>query len=689
VKTEATMPAAEKKRKAEEKAKEHAKKREDEEEEEVKKKKKAADNKKEEREEKKKQAAHKKKDEEEQEKKKEAADKKKKDEEELQKKKKEAADKKKAAKEKELKKQNAEEKAMKKKQEEQELKRKQKEAAEEKKKKEEVEALKKRKAAEAEKKKEEEEAQKKKKEEKELKTKRKEAAEKKKKKDEEQKAKEEAMKKKEEEEEESSDESNTDTDEGSEEEEEDKGSAEENASSPSCSEEEEEEEVEEAEEASDEESGKGEEEEEEDEPSGSSDGEATEDEADEEDGEEMETAEEGSEEEEEEEEDAAEDEGSEEDVEEEDEAAGADKAEGKKGKKKKEKEAGTSLAETEEEKLNSVTANADWQSFGRWLRNKKSCPASIVAACKNPESRQRIFEDYCKTGRNKKDVTFRHERRLEESQRTKLKYGFRNSTWIIKQHGQERAEKKMERKKTVQNPELPDDPTELLFFVLVELNVENIAELKRITSLEMEGTPDSDQLKQFVEAGGVLNGDQHLQVGNLVSAEGKQKLTAAMASVNPGKKPRPRKGGETKGDEKDPKEVVPKTPLERAATLQNQVLSKANQCRDQAFKLRPLKVSGELIDQLRAMDSKLQDLAGSLQELIRKKKNKNKYYVELVKEVEEASALASERVELARELQLDERDFDRTVPIFWHTDGACAYLKLAAGIGWVKARLAR
>lgn len=216
--------------------------------------------------------------------------------------------------------------------------------------------------------------------------------------------------------------------------------------------------------------------------------------------------------------------------------------------------------------------------------------------------------------------------------------------------------------RTVQNPELPDDPTELLFFVLVELNVENIAELKRITSLEMEGTPDSDQLKQFVEAsffpiiisflphqslrrnhqsflphalqaGGVLNGDQHLQVGNLVSAEGKQKLTAAMASVNPGKKPRPKKGGETKGDEKDPKEVVPKTPLERAATLQNQVLSKANQCRDQAFKLRPLKVSGELIDQLRAMDSKLQDLAGSLQELIRKKKNKNKYYVELVKEV--------------------------------------------------------
>eukprot|EP00913_Durusdinium_trenchii_P014787 g13869.t1 len=349
--------------KAEEKAKEHAKKREDEEEEEVKKKKKAADNKKEEREEKKKQAAHKKKDEEEQEKKKEAADKKKKDEEELQKKKKEAADKKKAAKEKELKKQNAEEKAMKKKQEEQELKRKQKEAAEEKKKKEEVEALKKRKAAEAEKKKEEEEAQKKKKEEKELKTKRKEAAEKKKKKDEEQKAKEEAMKKKEEEEEESSDESNTDTDEGSEEEEEDKGSAEENASSPSCSEEEEEEEVEEAEEASDEESGKGEEEEEEDEPSGSSDGEATEDEADEEDGEEMETAEKGSEEEEEEEEDAAEDEGSEEDVEEEDEAAGADKAEGKKGKKKKEKEAGTSLAETEEEKLNSVTANADWHNI--------------------------------------------------------------------------------------------------------------------------------------------------------------------------------------------------------------------------------------------------------------------------------------------------------------------------------------
>ena len=53
--------------------------------------------------------------------------------------------------------------------------------------------------------------------------------------------------------------------------------------------------------------------------------------------------------------------------------------------------------------------------------------------------------------------------------------------------------------RTVQNPELPDE-NDLLYFVLVELNIENIAELKRVTKLELEGQLVPDQLKQFVEA---------------------------------------------------------------------------------------------------------------------------------------------------------------------------------------------
>ena len=39
-----------------------------------------------------------------------------------------------------------------------------------------------------------------------------------------------------------------------------------------------------------------------------------------------------------------------------------------------------------------------------------------------------------------------------------------------------------------------------MFFVLVEFNIEDIRELKRITQMELTGTLDADGVKAFVEA---------------------------------------------------------------------------------------------------------------------------------------------------------------------------------------------
>ena len=62
--------------------------------------------------------------------------------------------------------------------------------------------------------------------------------------------------------------------------------------------------------------------------------------------------------------------------------------------------------------------------------------------------------------------------------------------------------------RTMQDPEFPDDPKEKLYFVLVEFNVEDIRELKRITQLEMAGTLDQDGVKAFVEAPTAENRDE-------------------------------------------------------------------------------------------------------------------------------------------------------------------------------------
>lgn len=53
--------------------------------------------------------------------------------------------------------------------------------------------------------------------------------------------------------------------------------------------------------------------------------------------------------------------------------------------------------------------------------------------------------------------------------------------------------------RTIPDPEFPGEPDEKLYFVMVELNMDDIKELKRVTMLEMQGSLDQDGLKAFVE----------------------------------------------------------------------------------------------------------------------------------------------------------------------------------------------
>ena len=52
----------------------------------------------------------------------------------------------------------------------------------------------------------------------------------------------------------------------------------------------------------------------------------------------------------------------------------------------------------------------------------------------------------------------------------------------------------------IQDPELPDDEEEKLFFTMINLDMSNITEVRRLTKLEMEGCIDQAGLDEFVKA---------------------------------------------------------------------------------------------------------------------------------------------------------------------------------------------
>ena len=149
------------------------------------------------------------------------------------------------------------------------------------------------------------------------------------------------------------------------------------------------------------------------------------------------------------------------------------------------------------------------------------------------EQRNKIFVDFVKVGGNIQDLVCRFEASLEENQQSKVQWGFRPEKWLQDRHGEKKATKLKARKeqlgfffgcthvlfpslskrtsgccilvrpqntRLIQDPELPDDPDEKLYFTMINLDMANITEVKRMTKLEMEGCIDQAGLDVFVKA---------------------------------------------------------------------------------------------------------------------------------------------------------------------------------------------
>ncbi|CAJ1441781.1 unnamed protein product [Effrenium voratum] len=250
------------------------------------------------------------------------------------------------------------------------------------------------------------------------------------------------------------------------------------------------------------------------------------------------------------------------------------KEEEKKEKEKKEEESECSSQESEAEddgkdkklqkaegKINSTTHRKEYMSFKRWINNGRRLPAKMQAAMKSEEitaqqeTRATAFRDFIECDGDTSKVLLRHEQRLEESQRTEIKWGFRGEKW------------------TIQDPELPDDKDERLFFTMINLDISNISELRRLTQLEMEGCIDKDGLAEFTKGGGVLDPSAHLKVIDFTAGG---KAAEALSKVVGVQNVAPQKGKGNKKQKKEKDTVVPETPLGKAQILLNSVLKHVN-----------------------------------------------------------------------------------------------------------------
>ena len=262
----------------------------------------------------------------------------------------------------------------------------------------------------------------------------------------------------------------------------------------------------------------------------------------------------------------------------------------KKKEKKETKEKATKLAEAEDQlantkttelddsKINSNTHHKEYLRYRRWIRNGKRFPTTLGSRLTTEEGRAKLFVDWVKLNGDVDAIICKHEQSLSESQSSSIKYGFRSEKWLKDTYGDSKAERILKKKKeqglTIEDPE---DSEDSLYFVLVNIDFDNINELKKVTSLEAKGSVSEEMIKAFTDAGGVLD-PASLKLGGMDKSS-LDKAMKFMGSTKPaaaGKstaKPR-RRGGDTEASQ-----VQADTPQSKAKALITKVLKDANTCR--------------------------------------------------------------------------------------------------------------
>lgn len=72
---------------------------------------------------------------------------------------------------------------------------------------------------------------------------------------------------------------------------------------------------------------------------------------------------------------------------------------------------------------------------------------ALCFLARNQETRETLFQEYVNSGRDTMAVEAKFEAQLVESQKTKIRYGFRSEEWLIKHHGEKKAARIMQRKR--------------------------------------------------------------------------------------------------------------------------------------------------------------------------------------------------------------------------------------------------
>lgn len=318
----------------------------------------------------------------------------------------------------------------------------------------------------------------------------------------------------------------------------------------------------------------------------------------------------------------------------------------------KAEQAASDSGATMEGKLpNSSTHKAEYMKFLRQSQNQSLWPTDMAKQYCDKDGKAELFRLWLDSDQTMGKVVMKVKKGITKSKKASNLFGWRPKSAFDDRYGAEKAqgiiERKIEAKQWCWDPELPDDKTARLYLMRLDSTLDVSTNEFEEMAAEAETELDNDMANALLGKGGILGGDSSA-VSLPMMQEGADAFMGLVgAAAAPKAKATPKKNPLlTPGTVV----LIPTTVRETIDQKLPDILTQAGNAQNWAIKLKPFKISSDLVEQLENHCKFMRKAYKVLQAMVLNKVDDPAKYADLVCKVDKAMKWYEARDKAAKSL---------------------------------------
>jgi hypothetical protein len=300
---------------------------------------------------------------------------------------------------------------------------------------------------------------------------------------------------------------------------------------------------------------------------------------------------------------------------------------------------------------NSSTHRTEYMKFLRQGQNQSQWPSDMTKQYCDKDGKTELFRLWLDSDQAMSKVVMKVKKGITKSKRASNLFGWRHRSVFDERYGAEKAQviidRKIEAKQWCWDPELPDDKAARLYLMRLDTTLDVSTNEFEEMAAEAETELDTDMANALLGKGGILGGDS--SAASLPMLQ--DGADAFMGMIGSAAAPKAKAKGK-KDPSTTPTTVVLQPASVREAIEQKlpDILTQAGNAQNWAIKLKPFKISSDLVEQLENHCKFMRKAYKVLQAMVLNKVDVAEKYADLVSKVDKAMKWYEARDKAAKSL---------------------------------------